>query len=297
MIFENEVLIPEAQMSQLRKETLEAFPQFEKQKFVILKYHRDLVKPSRDNPGKNDQPESLIIRCVQNVTGPQGAKQYRYAVSTVVREKGVMAYEPQVIKVDKQIIIDDIDMLVFFHHFCPKVKGCINARKKDIPLLVIEDQRQEAIEITEKRRNEALYLDLLYNKLSQRQLTLVAHAYNITTSDDVDEEILRERIDALVKTTVGGVGDFLSRTNFQDAEQVEQISGITRVKEAIDLEIIRFNQDKKRWELFAADGSFLKILLKSQRAHTPNLYNYLVKTEPTILKAIQKEVAARLEEA
>jgi len=297
MIYENDNPISETRMSKLRKETVENYPQFQKQGFVILKYASHMVAPNKDNPGMVDQPQSVILRCVQNVTTPEGAKQFRYAVSAVTKGKGEVTYDPSAISVDRQIMINDIDLLVFLHNFCPLVAGSLNVSANIVPLLVIEDQLKEAVVVTSKRRDEADYLNLLYNKLNHAQLELMATAYGVAGADDMEAEVLRERIDALVKRSRGGASEFLMKANFNDPDESSKVTGITKLKDAVDLEIVVFNASKKRWDMVTPTKELIKTLHTSGKPNIPALYAHLAKYEPEILDVIATEVSARLQES
>jgi len=297
MIYENDNSLSETKLTKLRKDTLDAFPQFTRQKFVILKYEPSLIAPSRDNPGMVDQPQAVILRCVQNVNTPDGAKQYRYAVSSVSKGKGEIHYEPSAISIDRQIIIEDLDLLVFLHNFCPLVVGCINPSSNVIPLLVIEDNEREATLNISRRKNEQIYLDLLFNKLTQKQLTMVANSLNITNSEDFSEDVLRERIDALVRTKATGVEEFLVTANFNNEDDADKLSSITGLKNAVDVGVVVFEKTKREWRLLEPTGDLIKVLQKTNKAtpDIPALYAFLVKYDPEMLPAIIAETEARME--
>ena len=293
MILENDKEISKAALDKLIEKTLKTFPQFKKDKMVMLKYAPHLYQdvPHSDPPRKSC-PRSIPLPLLNMATTETGTKSYRYATTAIPSsDGGPITYRPPNLVVDQQIPITDIELLVYLHHFCPWVKDCENPKNDIVPTLEIEDTRRDSVLRMDSKKIEKEYLTLLLETKIEL-LKSIATSYNINIDEDEDD----------INIVQGKISDYIGESQTKKVALIEAINGqeelketfnaLDKLKEAEKLGIVAYESMKKQWELIPVGGVPVK-LLSTKTAKITALYQHLVKTNEDALKAIINEVDAR----
>lgn len=294
MIFENEKEMSQAAIKKLVDEVYEQFPQFKKDKVVILKYVASMYQEDKANPGQKTSPRSITLPLFAMVNTESGKKSYRFAKQQLLTPKGqVRGYTPSNFRVDQQTAVEDAELLAFLYNFSPFVVGSKNDDPTILKTLEIEDVRRDAVRNNESRRVDAEFMNTLFNTASLETLRAVAVSYDLNVSADDDKEFIADRIFGYVNNNLEKKMNFLEKVSGHTAAPKE-LNQIKYLRDAEEYGLIYFDPVNKNWKFKGNDGGELVIMKSNTKVpKIESLYNHMVKSEKELLKAIVQEVETR----
>lgn len=234
---------------------------------MIIKYAKRLVKPSKDNPGKEDKPTSITIPFRQSIAVPDKGsdvwiycQQYEKSVAGVIESRSPWDFQLTGIHT---IPWRDVDLAFFFW----MSEKCGNGRNPDVlgGIYVIEDKEKEATARIDVSRIISKTQFLILNGtadggLSDEKIRKYAAAYGIASTHGIMETR------TMLNDRVRGDGSVKNYTKFlkltENHEEVNFLEMVQKAKEAGRLQLkgmkVQAGGLNQQWVILDLEGGVVK---------------------------------------
>lgn len=260
LINDEKVKLTKEQLDMIKKITGGKWP-------VMFRYIDSLYQPNKLNNNKADFPRSVSIPTTTPVIDPETKDQYflKYYENSVRRPDGsgktIEVFNPTNINVDERIVVNETQKDLFWFLWNNKLNASgPSAKLAKKHYFHLENLEQEADKfVTEKGLELSVGFAIMSNEgMPEEQLRLVAGAYYITNADTDELSIVRKKLYNLIflpeKRTGKPNPETLKNFN-RDVKSDKTISLKSKIQRAVDLGIIKYKNEKKKWFWMDDEGN------------------------------------------